>query len=555
MAEWSQQFPRTDGTLTKEDWIHIRALLGRHDLQTIQSALAEYAQWSRYSLLNVLEVWPTCPAPPDRQSMSSTQTSSTGYLSVGKSSIESGASSAQTADTLLSSTRSQFGRMLAKPNAPRICFCTYHEELGLPTIFFGRKAECKNHMMNFHNLGRDPREWKCPTCLTIFDRENDYTRHNRIEHARQPVLPPTEVVVNILPKQVFACGFQGCENLYTSSDEWFDHITGHMKEGKAPSDWSYNTVIGNLLRQRDLRDYWERMLRAYSTTQHTLNWEPGSARQLCQKLECRDFRPGIQSLVKVAYFLGLRGDTMQIGFETPNCDLVPPYEDNDHLDRILMRPGRPNSTSTSVIHDRPPQQPLHIFEGGQARGNNFELMDISSVLGPSSAAQSHVGSYQSSASLQCYEQTQIDQYTRLSSPAFNADLSHPPECFDFDFDFDFSIQSHPVDNSHGPNRDPQSGHILQEFQYYDYQNFARANTPRQWTPGALIRRARSSMSLSSKKSLSSLEADPTQTVPPVPPVPPVPVNSIMPPGRSRSSSFSQRSRPSRKTGQEANPFS
>lgn len=489
--------------------------------------------------------------PLERQSMSSTQTSSTGYLSNGKSSIESGTSSVPTADTLFSSTRSQFGNTLAKPNQPRIFFCTYHEELHLPTPFFRRKAECKAHMMRFHNLGS---EWKCPTCQTIFDRDIDYDKHNRDEHAGQPVLPATDVVTNLLPKQVFACGFQGCENLYGSWDEWFDHITGHMKKGKAPSDWSYNVVIRNLLLQRDLRDHWEQMmLRTYGTTQHALKWKPSSARQLCQKLECRDFRPGIQTLVEDAYLIGLlasapvhsvAGQTMQIHLDTPSCDFVPCYRDNDNLDRILMRPVRVNSTSTSVLHDHPPQYHQHIFEGHQAAGDNFDFVDVSSVPGPSGAARSRVGPYQSSASLQGYEQTQMEQYTHFSPPAFNEDLPRAPESFDFNY----GVQGQTVSNSPRPNRDPQPSHILQELQYFDYPKFAKANTPRSWTPGALIRRARSSVPLSSKKSHSSLEADPTQATPAVPPVH---ANSITPPGRPCSSSGSQRSRQSRKTGRAA----
>lgn len=263
-------------------------------------------------------------------------------------------------------------------------------------------------------------------------------------------------------------------------------------------DWSYSVVIRNLLRQRDIRDHWEQMmLRMYGTTQHAFDWKPSSARQLCQKLECRDFRPSIQSLVEAAHLLGLpalasmhsaAGQNMQTRLETPSCDFVPCYQDSDHLDRILMRPARVNSTSTSVVHDGQPQCYPHTFEGNEAAGDNFDFMDVSSVPDPSGTAQSHVGPYKIGGPLQGYERTQMEQYTQFS-PA--APVEDPGS-----FDLDYAVRSQTVDNSSGHNRDLQPGHILQEFQYYDFAKFAKANTPRPWNPRTWVRRARSSMSLS-----------------------------------------------------------
>jgi len=477
--------------------------------------------------------------------MSSGKTSSTGYPSIGGSSIESGVSLPSNADGFLSSTRSQVGQTHARANTPRRFFCTYHEETGHSTIWFGRKAEGKNHMNKFHSLVK---EWKCPACQTIFDRDTDYERHYRDEHAEQPVFRATDVVTNLLPKQVFACGFRRCENLFSLWSDWFDHITAHMKDNKKPSDWSYTVVIRNLLRQPDLRDPWERMmLHRYGTTQYALHWDPSSARQLCQKLECRDFRPGINFVVEAANMLGRLAldqstrEIMQIRLETPSCDSVPYYQDNEHLDRILMRPAPSAAASTPGVPDLSPQYYSDAFGGRQTPGNAFSFMGIQSVPSIPRSGQSHAEPYHSTTSAQAYEQTQAQQYSPFTPATFDEELQQASGRMDFGN----GVQRSLVGDTAVLDGAPQPSHILQDLNYYDYDNYAKQSTQRR----SFLRRVQSSMSLSSKKSQSSLDVDNTQAIPPVPPVP---SNSTTPPARSRASSMSQRSKSTRKTGQAAN---
>lgn len=453
--------------------------------------------------------------------------------------MESGVSSLLNADSFHRSTKNQVGQTFAKPNAPSKFFCPQHQEANCTTTF-GRKAECKNHMLNFHNLQQ---EWKCPTCLAIFDRANDYSKHNRDEHAGQLVFPATDVVTNLLAKQVFACGFQSCENLFSSWAEWFDHITAHMRDGKKPSDWSYTVVIRNLLRQPNLRDAWEQMmLRSYGTTQHMLEWDPSTARQLCQKLECRDFRPGVHVVVQAANLLGQRmssdqldllcRETRQIRLATPSCDSVPYYEDNEELDRILMRPTLSNTASTPGVHalSRPYFPP--VFDQHQVGGNVFGFMGMQPLSGILQSDQSHIDSYRKNGSAQGYEQTQTEQYSQLSPQVFHEELPQ----LQARLDFAHGVEAAFADATPASDRDEQPTHILQEFQYYDYPKFAKLSKQRSLHD--IIRRVRSSTSLSSKKSHSSLEAESTQAAPPPPPLP---SNSITPPTRSRASSTSQRS--------------
>ena len=309
-------------------------------------------------------------------------------------------------------------------------------------------------------------------------------------------------------------------------------------------------VIRNLLRQQDLRDPWERMmLRRYGTTQYPLHWDPSSARQLCQKLECRDFRPGINFVIEAANTLGRLAldqstrEIMQIRLETPSCDSVEYYQDNEQLDRILMRPALPTVASTPSVPDLSPQYYSNAFGVRQAPGNAFGFMGIQSVPSIARSDQSDAEPYHSSPSIRSYDQTRAQQYSSFTPTMFHEELPQASERMDFSSE----VQRPLVGDTAVLSGAQQPNHILQDMNYFDYDNYAKQSTQRR----SFLRRVQSSMSLSSKKSQSFLDVDNTQAVPPLPPVP---SNSTTPPARSRASSMSQRSKSTRKTGQAANPL-
>lgn len=455
-------------------------------------------------------------------STASVQTSSSGYLSIG-SSLESVLSSVPTVDTGVFLMRSRRGQ--ASPESrPKIFFCPYHQELSIPHGGFTKKGDCKDHLKEFHALDS---EWACPQCHAIFDREYDFTSHYRQVHPRLPLPYLRDIEKELLPKELSACGFQGCENLFTDWNKWFDHITDHMRNGKTQGDWSYNVVLTNLLRQDDLRNHWEHLLICTPIGTPWLDWQPSSTRQLRQKLERRDFRPGIQFLVQAALHLGQSEQPLELA--TPSRDII---RQHPNLNAALMRPAPINS-------DPPPPYYAQSSDRRRAPAHPFDPPGEGSMQGPSGLGQLHLQPHQTF--FQDYEVSGMERFPDLPSTAFDEALLQSSERSDFPPSYEYqAVHGDPHSNG------VQDIHPLQQLNYYDFENFARETHPRDNTPrprgsGGLLRRVRSSVSLSSRRSQSSLEFDGER---PVPPVPPVPNSNITPPGRPRSSS--QRSKLSRR---------
>jgi len=375
----------------------------------------------------------------------------------------------------------------ASVSPTRFYFCTYHHELGGPLPYFRKKGDCKAHMMKFHNLGK---EWTCPMCHWIFDRDNDLVKHCRVDHPRQPLPPITDIVTQLLPKQVFACGFHGCESLFSFWDAWFDHVANHMRNGLTPSDWQYSLVIANLLNQTNLRQMWEYFLsQTYGTAQPRLEWKPSTSRQLCQKLECQDFRPGINYLLHAAHQLGrpksestnpASPPDLQVCLRTPSCDSVPSYRDNEQLDDILMRPDKIPSSDNRY----PPSVCSTLVDREEPRDENSasQAMPVTPGFDPEDAI-----SDVTSASFPNYTQESIHpflQFTGIhlgenSCPDSSRPTFHP------------NTFAHSTTVNTSSSTQPEALHILQQFYYFDYDRFVRDHTPCPLNPINFARRAKS----------------------------------------------------------------
>src|SRR5215469_12607929 len=383
--------------------------------------------------------------------------------------------------------------------------------------------------------------------LQKFDRESDFLKHFSREHPGHKPGALTDIVTILLPKQVFACGFQGCENLFESWETWFNHLTSHMAAGMILAQWSDSVVIANLLRQNVLRQSWENLLYQYhGALRPSLVWQPPSARVLCQKLECQDFRPGIEFLVQAAYRLGrlgstpidsLSGQILQTGLDTPTCDSVPAYRDNSHLDEILMRKSPDNSLLQPPISNLPSLDYLAAM--GQIPSNlgldSFEFMtEQPTFIHPSGEMQNFNG-----VTLPSYATEQTQSFPNFPGMGLDESQSDNPSPNLIRTGFvPNPVTQPPI--IHG-SMNVESPHILEKFNYFDFNGFVKEHSHRPQTPAGLLRRAKSSMSLSSKKSRSSPEVEPT----PVPLIPPIPPTETGQSGRPRSSS--QRSRLSRKS--------
>jgi len=533
----SSHQPLQEGTTwSEEDRDRIQALVSKFDEPTLHNAISQFfMNMNRmyHFLASICGLAGRLLISTDRMSSSSWSSS---CPTIAGSFVDSSRSLAPSVDTTIS-----LAPTLVPPNpqlstsssksTQGVFYCPYqqyHEDLGKPPPYFHKKGDCKVHMKNFHNLEY---EWPCTRCYKKFDRESDFLKHFGRAHPGHKPGKLTDIVTRLLPKQVFACGFQDCENLSQSWEPWFNHITSHMNDGMTIAQWNDSVVISNLLRQNVLRQSWENLLyRIHGPSRPSLVWQPPNARVLCQKLECQDFRPGIQFLVQAAYRLALFGSTpidslpgqyLQIGLGTPTCDSVPEFKDNDHLDRILMR-NRPDTLSPV---SNPPSLD-YLTDTGQRQPNldsvpfGFMTEQSMSIIHPSG---------------------QMQIFNGVTLPSYTPEQTPFPDFSGFGLDQSGPGLSRTVFPDTHDQMDVESPHPLQQLNYFDWDGFVKENSQSPHTPGRLLRRAKSSMSLSSKKLRPSPEVDPV-SLPLVPPMPPTETDQS---GRPRPSS--QRSRLIRKS--------
>ncbi|OCK73775.1 hypothetical protein K432DRAFT_430401 [Lepidopterella palustris CBS 459.81] len=224
-------------------------------------------------------------------------------------------------------------------------FCTFCAERNIVKTF-GMKSDWKKHESRIHETGQD---WPCPVpnCSRVFDREKDFIRHHNRYHTGRPLPPVSDVKIELLPKKFFGCGFENCKTVLINWNDRCDHIAKHMmpKDGTMPKDgmkstqWSYTTVIRNLMRQDAIRDSWKSLFSTFGEQSRNgrsqLCWHPDNTRVLRQKLECGDTRPNRDDFLMTALQLGLDLPSVSgtgasdglvplpKGFVTPSLDSVP----------------------------------------------------------------------------------------------------------------------------------------------------------------------------------------------------------------------------------------
>lgn len=226
-------------------------------------------------------------------------------------------------------------------------FCTFCPDLKT----FCAKSDWKKHEMRMHETGED---WPCPVpgCSRIFDREKDFLRHCQRYHPGRQLPSLTDIRIQLLPRNVFGCGFDNCKDFIVGWDDRCNHVADHMKRGKTFSQWKYSNVIRNLIRQDATRDTWKELLSSLHEMSRKgrsqITWCPDNTRILKQKLECCDLRPNREEVLLTA--LSLRSDLhmdprcteLPDGFVTPSRDSVPSNIPPEQRMGILN--GDPNGT-------------------------------------------------------------------------------------------------------------------------------------------------------------------------------------------------------------------
>jgi hypothetical protein len=232
-------------------------------------------------------------------------------------------------------------------------FCTFCNE----HTSFAAKADWKKHETKQHETGED---WPCPihNCLEVMDRKLEFEAHFKRDHPHVPC--PTDVRVQLLPRLVYGCGFDGCKAVLSGWKERCDHVALHMKpkgteKRKNRSNWKYSNTIHNLLRQDATRSAWKSLFAEFESKQprYQITWSPDNTRTLRQKLECCDMRPNVLEVVHTA--LSLRegrpfNDAVELdtGFITPSQDSVPGFDllANEQVAQLLR--GRIDLSSPAI---------------------------------------------------------------------------------------------------------------------------------------------------------------------------------------------------------------
>jgi len=218
-----------------------------------------------------------------------------------------------------------------------------------PIVYMKRKGEMKSHIQRHIT----DELYHCDHCHTARDRFEDLKTHCKRAHGR-PLRSTAMVgkIEQLMPQELFACGFLDwtgisyCREVRTSHKNWLDHIAEHMEGGSTPSEWSYSAVIRNLLRQPELYQLWKdhrymcegRDKRAWTR----LSWDVDGSRTLMLKLNRRDFRPAVNTLLAWAYELGLPADP-------PVGQPADPNAGTSHQIPTLKPPNRNDVYGLSMI--------------------------------------------------------------------------------------------------------------------------------------------------------------------------------------------------------------
>lgn len=150
-----------------------------------------------------------------------------------------------------------------------------------------------------------------------------------------------------MPIRAIGCGFRGCEEVFYGRAQKgkpgnviFDakqHLTKHMQDGKLPHDWDYSTSIRNLLRQPDVSEIWQDVIRSGGhdgLCWTECRWQQSNPDLMRYRLERRLFGGDLRDFLVMTYlsaeydgwFTGLIDDGLDV-----NLSAAPHTESNLQL--------------------------------------------------------------------------------------------------------------------------------------------------------------------------------------------------------------------------------
>lgn len=193
---------------------------------------------------------------------------------------------------LTSGSHLSHNKSLSKP--PYACvFCS---ELGIVKTCT-RRNDLRRHINQFHNTNS---QWLCqyPRCGMAFDWQTAYQIHLRSKH-KDAQVDMEESKVGLCPQTVFACGYEGCDQVFEANDDldasetwkvYNAHIIRHSEQGcmgLVTGEWSYSQRMRNLLRQSALDMVWATS--SLDVDLGHLQWDQASTSALCKLLGTRHF--------------------------------------------------------------------------------------------------------------------------------------------------------------------------------------------------------------------------------------------------------------------------
>ncbi|KAK6445273.1 hypothetical protein FP744_10001521 [Trichoderma asperellum] len=187
--------------------------------------------------------------------------------------------------------------------------CGFCSEYGIHKRL-SRPSDLKRHLENTHHTDN---LWVCPkaNCRRVFQWLGAFKEHARYYHKVRIRICDAEIIT-LCPQTVFACGFEGCNQLYEApsdaeasptKDKFIAHILGHFRSNvEKTRPWTFTLRMRNLLSQDGLSNVWPPPSLSYEQNLE-LNWDARSGSVLQKLLETRHLGSA-SSLIRNAIALG-----------------------------------------------------------------------------------------------------------------------------------------------------------------------------------------------------------------------------------------------------------
>lgn len=187
--------------------------------------------------------------------------------------------------------------------------CGFCSEYGIHKRL-SRPSDLKRHLESTHHTNN---LWICPkaNCRRVFQWLGTFKEHVKYYHKVRIRLCDAEIIT-LCPQTVFACGFEGCSQVYEAPsefeasptrDEFIAHVVDHLRGTvEPPKAWTFTLRMRNLLSQGGLSNVWPPPSLSYEQTLQ-LKWDARSSSVLQKLLETRHL--GVtSSLIRNAIALG-----------------------------------------------------------------------------------------------------------------------------------------------------------------------------------------------------------------------------------------------------------